>query len=409
MRRSSLLAAILLGACSTTGAPPADHSCPELQVADSRGIEVSQGAVMTPEEAQIFGMGAMFSDRLTEDRVTPDAVMSPAAPRSRARQVRRQLPQIEVALLSSGGQFGAFTAGFMKGWSGNASDPRPGTFEVVTGVSTGALLAPFVFSGSAYDDRMGALYNGVRESQIFRRRSPLELIVAPSLWDTAPLSALVEAQLDPALIDSLSTGAEDRTLLVGSVNLGTGFFEAFDLTSLAASDNPAKRDCLREALMSSAAIPLAFPPRRLNGELYVDGAARQGLFLRGLAGVPVDPTIYVFLNNAAGFPSDDPAYRLPTLAGRSTEILSDELLRNSAADAVRFADAQGWRVRGMFVPDIWPGPECDIADGSKASFCESFTRELYAAGLEIASRPAIPWLNADQLLERLETGRSIRR
>ncbi|MEM7615890.1 MAG: patatin-like phospholipase family protein, partial [Pseudomonadota bacterium] len=166
-----ILLLLALAACSAP--PPEDLSCPVLNVASPEGIEVSQGTVMTPEEAQVFGMGAMFDQR--------------AEAMETSRAASRALPRIKVALLSAGGQFGAYTAGFMNGWSQNPSDPRPAQFDVVTGVSTGALIAPFVFGGPQYDGTLSQLYNGVREEDILRRRGALEVLGAPSLWDADPL------------------------------------------------------------------------------------------------------------------------------------------------------------------------------------------------------------------------------
>ncbi len=347
--------------------------------------QVAQGRIMTPEEAQIFGMGAMFEERQ-------------AAP-----AVRVARPRIDVALLSAGGQWGAFTAGFMTAWSANTVSPRPEAFEVVTGVSTGALLAPLVFDGPGSDATLAAVYDGIREGDILRRRPTLELLAAPSLWDPMPLSGLVDGQLTPAFLDRIAAGAATRSLLVGTVNVRTGGFEAFDITAAAKEVGPNRMPCVREALMASAAIPLAFPPRRINGDYYVDGAARQGLFLRGLAETSALPTIYVFLNNPAQFQVEEPAYSLPSLTGRTTTILSDELLRSSAIEAVQFARDQGWPVRGMFAPNITPGPDCKTKDGQKLSFCESFTKTLFAEGQKAATGQ-INWLGADAMLEELRGG-----
>ncbi len=390
MRWCLVLFALAISACS---APlPEDLVCEALPVAE-RMPEISQGSVMTPEEAQIFGMGAMFQERAAEQ-----------APR---RAARARLPRVNVALLSAGGQWGAFTAGFFTGWSENRVEPRPADFDVVTGVSTGALLAPLIFAGPEYDPVLAAGYNGVRERDILRRRGVIELAGSASLWDPAPLSRLIDRQISGALLDDIAGDAGERTLLVGAVNLRTGFFEAFDLTSQAKATRN-RAPCFREALLASAAIPIAFPPRRVNGALYVDGAARQGLFLRGLAEARVRPTVYVFLNNAGAFPEDEPDYALPALASRSSQILSDELLRSSAIEAIQFAKDQGWTVRGLFAPEVWPGPDCLKGDGSKLSFCESFTRELFAEGQRIGAGGKIPWLGADALIERLATQSSAR-
>ena len=239
-----------------------------------------------------------------------------------------------------------------------------------------------------------------------RRRGPLELPLASSLGDPAPLEAQVRKRLSQdGLVQALADAAGERTLLVGAVNMRTGFIEAFDLTAQAATPGDPV-PCLTEALLASAAIPVAFPPRRLNGELYIDGAARQGLFLRALARLDVRPRIYMLVNNPAGFPAETPDYRLAPLASRASRILSDELLRNSAAEALRFARAQGWEVRGLFAPDVRPGTDCE-GSADRAGFCESFTRQLFAAGYLIGRFGEIGWLDADEMLERLQSRTSV--
>jgi|GEM_PF-5558695 len=188
MLRPAIALAMTLAAAACNAPLPDDLVCPALPVASSGGIEVSQGRVMTPEEEQIFGMGAMFEAR----------VPAPA-------QRTAALPRVKVALISSGGQRGAFTAGFMVGWSQNKTDPRPEAFDIVTGVSTGALLAPFVFGGSAYDAQLTQAYNGLSERDVLRRRGTLDLLSAPSLWDSSPLESQIEAQLtDTGLMDDIA-------------------------------------------------------------------------------------------------------------------------------------------------------------------------------------------------------------
>ncbi|MEO0914908.1 MAG: patatin-like phospholipase family protein, partial [Pseudomonadota bacterium] len=185
MIRYAVCAALMAAACSQP--LPEDLQCTGLPVAEMVP-QVSQGIVMTPEEAQIFGMGAMFQERA-------DAVPAPARPAARAAP----LPRVDVALISAGGQWGAFTAGFMTGWSENRVDPRPAAFDVVTGVSTGAILAPLVFAGPEFDAALAEAYDGIRERDVLRRRPTLELVGAPSLWDPTPLEGLIDRQLTPQL------------------------------------------------------------------------------------------------------------------------------------------------------------------------------------------------------------------
>lgn len=332
----------------------------------------------------VNSMAGVFTRRAT-DEARPRTVAAP----------------INVALFSSGGQWGAFSAGFMNGWSGNPVSQRPEAFDVVTGVSTGALIAPFVFAGPEYDDELAQVYYGVSEERILRRRNTVELVGRTSLWDPSPLGRTIDGHLDGPLTDSIAAASERRSLLVGAVNLNSGFFEVFDLTSMASSANPQRTGCMREALLASSAIPVAFPPRRIDDSLYIDGATRQGLFLQGLAEANVQPTLYIFLNTTEGFPFEEPEHSLPGVVSRASAIANDELFRSSAIETLLFAQEQGWTVRGVLAPEVWPGPDCDLQNGQKAAFCASFTRQLYQAGLAAGSAQPINWLGADELISTL--------
>ncbi|MEL6521889.1 MAG: patatin-like phospholipase family protein [Pseudomonadota bacterium] len=391
----ALLVVALAGCSGHRQNPDAPLVCSEMRFGqEAQGPEiVSQDAPFSPQgsQPQSQSMAQILAQRATGS----------TQPQPRAVRRATPVPTVRVALFSSGGQWGAFSAGFMNGWSANRSDPRPERFDIVTGVSTGALIAPFVFAGPDYDSALRDLYDGIDERQILRRRAKLELLTAPSLWDPSPLERLVDRNLSPELVERLADDAATRSLLVGAVNLRSGFFEPFDLTAMAASDNPRKTDCLQEGLLASAAIPVAFPPRQISDSAYIDGATRQGLFLEEIAAAGIRADVYVFVNNSVGFPDEDPDIRLTSLVGRSTTIISDELLRQSAIEAVSFAKAQGWRVRGVVAPDLEPGPDCSTRRGGKAAFCASFTKELFRAGFDKASAGPIDWLNADGLIAEM--------
>jgi predicted acylesterase/phospholipase RssA len=365
---------LALAACDDDDAP-SELACTEMLLSDGQLTEV--GGAVKPSMAETF----------IRREVEPGA-------------------EIDVLLLSSGGQWGAFSAGFLNGWSLNPADPRPEPFQVVTGVSTGALQAPFAFAGRRYDPVLRDLYYGVGEEAVLRRRSSIELLSAPSIWDPTPLEQAVDKYMSEALLVDLAEAAQSRPLLIGATSMSSGFFEAFDLTSMAASGAAEALDCLREGLLASTAIPIAFPPRRIGGSFYIDGATRQGLFLESLAETGLRPTIYVLVNKAVGFPADDPPFELPILVGRAQFIINDTLLRQATIEAMRFARARGWPVRGVVAPDIWPGPECRTPEGNSLAFCPSFTRELYEAGFNIAVREEIPWLDTDALIEVMERDRA---
>jgi len=350
-RLMSLAAALVLSACASSDLPK-DVACAAMAVGPDFGENVlpaiSERAAQYTETVAVNGMADAFTKRQSQ------------------RGAR-----VDVMLLSSGGQWGAFSAGFLNGWSKD------------------------------YDKTLRDLYYGVAETDILRRRNALELLRAPSIWDPKPLERTVRKHLTRDLIAQIAKDAETRSLLVGAVNLQSGFFEAFDLTSMAASGAPQTAKCLSEGLLASAAIPIAFPPRRIGSALYADGAARQGLFLRSLARTDLRPTVYILVNNAVSFPTESPDFALTSLAGRAQSIVTDELMRSSAIEAVRFAKSQGWTVRGMVAPDIWPGEDCRLKDGSQMAFCPSFTRQLYDTGYAMAVDGKIRWLGADALIAQM--------
>lgn len=67
--------------------------------------------------------------------------------------------------LSGGGADGAFGAGILNGWTTTGRRPE---FTVVSGASTGALMAPFAFLGPAYDDVIKDIYTGGHAEQLVK-------------------------------------------------------------------------------------------------------------------------------------------------------------------------------------------------------------------------------------------------
>lgn len=180
-----------------------------------------------------------------------------------------------MLLLSGGGAHGAWGAGVLNGWR----DTPP--FQIVTGISTGALIATFAFLGEAYDDLLKQFYTGVSSQDIIRRRPVISLLFADSLYSMAPLKRLLDEQLTEARIDAVARAAteQNRQLWVGTVNLDTGAFCAWDLTQLALQRAYA---LYRQVVLASASMPVLTPPVEIDGELHVDGGTRLQVFGRSL-------------------------------------------------------------------------------------------------------------------------------
>lgn len=191
-----------------------------------------------------------------------------------------------VLVLSGGGMNGAYTAGVLKGWSASGSRPR---FDVVTGVSTGALIATFAFLGPDYDDALERDYTTLRDGDIYHKRFPLALLWADSLVDDTPLREHIEREITPEVLARVARAhAEGRRLYVGTTDLDSKRQVVWDMGAIACGDDERKLDLFRKVILASASVPGLFPPvpitveidGALYSELHVDGGVTANLFLR---------------------------------------------------------------------------------------------------------------------------------
>jgi predicted acylesterase/phospholipase RssA len=195
------------------------------------------------------------------------------------------LPPANFLAISGGGQNGAYTAGLLCGWT--ASGTRP-TFKAVTGISTGALIAPFAFLGSEYDATLRRVYTEVDTEDILSPRGVLAALTNDALADNTPLRKLLVSVVDQKILEALAAEhARGRVLVVGTTNLDARRATIWNLTAIAASGHPGALDLIREIMIASAAIPAAFPPvfveveagGRRYWEMHVDGGAMTQVFL----------------------------------------------------------------------------------------------------------------------------------
>lgn len=194
-----------------------------------------------------------------------------------------EVPTLDVLLLSSGGQYGAFGAGVLAGWrEADVTDYEFPRFDIVTGISTGAMIAPFAISGEAYSiQRVSDIYRQADKSLAELRGWFFFWPWHSSLYDTRVLRQRIEAELDEAIIaDVAQAHVSHRMLLIGAVDLDLGRFHIWDMGPVAAQARESG-DLRRfhDAMISSASIPGAFPPIEIDGVLYADGAAAQPTFL----------------------------------------------------------------------------------------------------------------------------------
>ncbi|MFW5833132.1 MAG: patatin-like phospholipase family protein [Pseudomonadota bacterium] len=177
--------------------------------------------------------------------------------------------EFSILALSGGADNGAYGAGFLRAWSESGTRPE---FTIVTGVSTGALSAPFAFLGSDWDDELAEVY-GISADQVIRRRPWTAIWGAASVVDTTPLLQTIRRYATEEMLDAIAREHEKgRRLVVQSTSLDAKRPVIWNLGCIAASDAPNRLDVFHKALLASASVPVAFPLVRMeveaNGRLY---------------------------------------------------------------------------------------------------------------------------------------------
>ncbi|HPE48101.1 MAG TPA: patatin-like phospholipase family protein [Hyphomonas sp.] len=190
-------------------------------------------------------------------------------------------------LLSTGGAWGSYGAAFLRELAETGKLPA---YDLVTGASTGSIIAPFAFIGDTKAlKEADSIYAGLSDTGLVRKRGPFELIWSSSLYDTKGLQKKIEDEIEELdvvqrVIDRSMPGTADegRVLAIATVNMDTGMVETYDLTAIAHSDlkHSEKERRFAEIILASTAIPLAFEPIYFdNGCMYLDAGLRQNLFM----------------------------------------------------------------------------------------------------------------------------------
>jgi len=190
---------------------------------------------------------------------------------------------LNVLALSGGGSYGAYTAGVLNGWT--RSNNRP-DFDVVTGISTGALIAPLAFLGPQHDDDLRRFYTEIGQADVLKVRVWATIPFRDSVALGTPLRGMIEANLTEAVMGEIAREhAKGRRLYVATMNLETRRSVVWDLGAIASRDTAAGRTLVRDVILASCSIPGVFPPVSLSVE--VDGVSRRELHVDGGVNGPV--------------------------------------------------------------------------------------------------------------------------
>jgi hypothetical protein len=195
------------------------------------------------------------------------------------------LPSVDYLAISGGGENGAYGAGVLVGWTAAGTRPE---FKVVTGISTGALIAPFAFLGSSYDGKLREVYTSISQKDVLEPRGYLAAIFDDAMADNSPLKKLVKRLATQEMLDAIAVEHEQgRILLVGTTDLDAMRPVIWNIGKIAASRHPKALELFQEILVASAAIPGAFPPVMIDvevggkryHEMHVDGGATAQVFV----------------------------------------------------------------------------------------------------------------------------------
>jgi len=333
-----VLAALALGACGTISRQSYETARPSL------------AALLPPDGVRIL---AGDSDRLNS-----------LASEMSARWSAVNTAVHSILALSGGGANGAYGAGVIVGWSQTGTRPD---FDIVTGISTGALAAPFAFLGPRWDGALEHAYTDGETQKLFSLRN-LAALVAPSLFSSQTLSSLIDRHITPELLGEIAIEhGKGRRLLVVTTNLDAEEAVIWDMGALAEQGDTAALMLFRRILLASSSIPGIFPPVVIAGrgadgvvvdELHVDGGVSmpflvvpEGLHLwSGSGGRPGGGAIYVLVNGQI-----DPRYsvtpgNLQAILTRSFDVSTKASLRTTLIATAAFAERNGMSLEMSDIP-----------------------------------------------------------
>lgn len=302
--------------------------------------------------------------------------------------------------VSGGGSNGAFGAGLLSGWTKSGTRPE---FTIVTGISTGSLIAPFAYLGPPYDELLTRAYTQISADDIFRRKHVLRIIGSTSAADNTPLRQLVARYVtDQMVADIAVQNNRGRKLLVGTTNLDAGRPVVWDIGAIASSGVPGRTQLIQDILVASSSIPGVFPPVKIKvvadgqtfDEMHVDGGTSNQAFMfpsnfsvkqqdikQNRNGIK--RTLYVIRNGKISQDYEMVKPRLASIVGRSISTL---ITTQGVGDLYRMysnAKRDGIAFRAIWVPDSFTMQE-------PAPFDPAYMKALYKVGQEMG-RNGIPW------------------
>jgi predicted patatin/cPLA2 family phospholipase len=302
--------------------------------------------------------------------------------------------EVEILALSGGGSDGAFGAGLLVGWTKRGNRPQ---FEVVTGVSAGAITAPFAFLGRRYDHKLREIWTRYGTNELVVAQILPVLLGGPSLADSEPLRQLIAKYVDRQLLAEVAAEyRKGRLLLILTTNLDAQRPVIWNMGEIATSGHPQALELFRSIILASASIPGALPPvkipvmvdGRTYQEMHVDGGTTREVFVSPID-VPLTALdrfydvlpkrqIYVVKNGKYHVEYEPVREQAFPIATRAIETLVNNQHKNDIYRIYRMAKDSGASFNLAFVPQ-------DFEAKPKEFFDPRYQAALFSEGLKLGS------------------------
>jgi hypothetical protein len=375
------VAALSVAACAGL---PRDPVTPEL---------VEKASVLDGAQVRYWGdrappnIGALTAEKWAQVRS------------NRPELLRKKRPLVSFLAISGGGSDGAFGAGLLVGWTARGDRPE---FDIVTGVSTGALTAPFAFLGPRYDAALKSVYTSYSTNQLVTKHPVRGLLGGDALASNAPLAGVIAGFITPEFLQEVAhEHARGRRLLIGTTNLDAQRPVIWDMGRIASSGDPGALALFRNVLLASAAIPGLFPPvyievnaeGQLRQEMHVDGGTTNQVFLLptqiksgsidAKLGISPIRRLYIVRNGRI-----DPEFKVVkastlAIAGRSISTLIKTQGIGDLYQMYEFAKRNGVAYNLAYIPGSFP-------DTSTEAFDPAYMSKLFDLGLQLG-KGGNPW------------------
>jgi len=354
-------------------------------------------------EAAVPGMADV---RVLGDAHFSHALLEAELPKLKAKYTARAKagePLVSNLLAISGGaDDGAFGAGLLVGWSERGDRPE---FDLVTGISAGALIAPFAFLGRDYDRQLATLFTSYGAEQIYEANVLAGLFGGNALANTAPLASLIERHTDARFLRRIAEERDKgRFLLIGTTNLDAQRPVYWDMGRIAQSRHPDAAQLFRRVLLASASFPGIFPPVHIAveaggkryEEMHVDGGTTREVFftitdfrykdIDKAVGHRIKRHLYIVRNGKL-----EPEYKPMqestfAIAQRSLETLTKSRGMGDLVRMYQRARADGIDYNLASIPMQFEAPH-------PVPFDRAYMKALYELGVELG-RGGYPWAKA---------------